>query len=102
MKKFSVVNNDISGRLPSFNSGLELNFGGNSCLCGGPAGKCGGLTGANTNSYDEANTNSDDGCGGAGAACFNGGAGTSCFSGNDWSDLSLTGGAAHTGITDLI
>ncbi|KAG6396165.1 hypothetical protein SASPL_142307 [Salvia splendens] len=44
MKKFSVVNNDISGRLPSFNSGLELNFGGNSCLCGGPAGKCGGLS----------------------------------------------------------
>ncbi|KAG6435088.1 hypothetical protein SASPL_106739 [Salvia splendens] len=76
---------------------------------------------------DEANTNSVDGGGGAGAACFNGGAGTSClssgsggagtacfnngsgggagtscFSGNDWSDLSLTGGAAHTGITDLI
>ncbi|XP_057766886.1 inactive LRR receptor-like serine/threonine-protein kinase BIR2 [Salvia miltiorrhiza] len=45
LKKFSVANNDLSGRLPSFNyGGLELDFGGNSGLCGGPAGKCSGLS----------------------------------------------------------
>ncbi|KAG6413728.1 hypothetical protein SASPL_126442 [Salvia splendens] len=44
LKKFSVANNDLLGRLPSFNSGLELNFGGNSFLCGGPAGKYGCLS----------------------------------------------------------
>ncbi|KAL2240466.1 probable inactive receptor kinase At1g27190 [Sesamum indicum] len=44
LKKFSVANNDLSGRVPSFNYELELDFGGNSGLCGGPLGKCGGLT----------------------------------------------------------
>ncbi|KAL0377494.1 UNVERIFIED_CONTAM: Inactive LRR receptor-like serine/threonine-protein kinase BIR2 [Sesamum radiatum] len=44
LKKFSVANNDLSGRVPSFNYELELDFGGNSGLCGGPLGKCGGLS----------------------------------------------------------
>ncbi|PIM99272.1 Serine/threonine protein kinase [Handroanthus impetiginosus] len=45
LKKFSVVNNDLSGRVPSFNyDALEVDFGGNSGLCGGPLGKCGGLS----------------------------------------------------------
>ncbi|KAI3474834.1 hypothetical protein Pfo_030145 [Paulownia fortunei] len=44
LKKFSVANNDLSGRVPSFNYDLELDFGGNSGLCGGPLGKCGGLS----------------------------------------------------------
>ncbi|KAL8528282.1 hypothetical protein ACS0TY_005909 [Phlomoides rotata] len=45
LKKFSVANNDLSGRVPSFDSGsVELNFGGNSGLCGASLGKCGGLS----------------------------------------------------------
>ncbi|KAI3462969.1 hypothetical protein Pfo_019632 [Paulownia fortunei] len=45
LKKFSVANNDLSGRVPSFNyNSLELDFGGNSGLCGGPLRKCGGLS----------------------------------------------------------
>ncbi|GER29432.1 leucine-rich repeat protein kinase family protein [Striga asiatica] len=44
LKKFSVANNDLSGRVPSFNYNLELNYGGNGGLCGGPLGKCGGLS----------------------------------------------------------
>ncbi|KAL2505082.1 Leucine-rich repeat protein kinase family protein [Abeliophyllum distichum] len=45
LKKFSVANNDLSGRVPSFKYDLlELDFGGNSGLCGGPLGKCGGLS----------------------------------------------------------
>ncbi|KAL9152484.1 hypothetical protein ABFS82_11G126100 [Erythranthe guttata] len=44
LKKFSVANNDLSGTVPSFNSNsVELDFSGNSGLCGGPLGKCGGL-----------------------------------------------------------
>lgn len=45
LKKFSVANNDLSGRVPSFPaSGVELIFTGNSGLCGGSLGKCGGLS----------------------------------------------------------
>ncbi|KAL2552385.1 Leucine-rich repeat protein kinase family protein [Forsythia ovata] len=45
LKKFSVANNDLSGRVPEFKYDLvELDFGGNSGLCGGPLGKCGGLS----------------------------------------------------------
>ncbi|XP_051140583.1 probable inactive receptor kinase At1g27190 [Andrographis paniculata] len=44
LKKFSVANNDLSGRVPSFDYDLELDFGGNSGLCGGRLGKCGGLS----------------------------------------------------------
>lgn len=46
LKKFSVANNDLSGRVPSFSAaaGVELNFGGNRGLCGGPLRKCGGLS----------------------------------------------------------
>nr|GMC91616.1 inactive LRR receptor-like serine/threonine-protein kinase BIR2 [Ipomoea batatas] len=46
LKKFSVANNDLSGRLPSFFEAMDnpgFDFGGNN-LCGGPAGKCGGLS----------------------------------------------------------
>ncbi|KAI5665587.1 hypothetical protein M9H77_15440 [Catharanthus roseus] len=44
LKKFSVANNDLSGRVPSFPAaGVELDFSGNSGLCGGNLGKCGGL-----------------------------------------------------------
>ncbi|KAL2552388.1 Leucine-rich repeat protein kinase family protein [Forsythia ovata] len=43
LKKFTVANNDLSGRVPEFKYDLmELDFGGNSGLCGGPLGKCGG------------------------------------------------------------
>ncbi|XP_075515100.1 putative inactive receptor kinase At1g27190 [Primulina tabacum] len=45
LKKLSVANNDLSGRVPSFKGAiLELDFGGNSGLCGTPLRKCGGLT----------------------------------------------------------
>ncbi|KAL6497510.1 hypothetical protein OROHE_027139 [Orobanche hederae] len=44
LRRFSVANNDLSGRVPSFNDDLVVvDFGGNSKLCGGPLGKCGGL-----------------------------------------------------------
>lgn len=45
LKKFSVANNRLSGRVPSFTAaGVDLNFDGNSGLCGGPLRKCGGLS----------------------------------------------------------
>ncbi|CAI9763227.1 unnamed protein product [Fraxinus pennsylvanica] len=45
LKKFSAANNDLSGRVPSFNYDLlELDLSGNSGLCGGHLGKCGGLS----------------------------------------------------------
>ncbi|KAL2252438.1 inactive LRR receptor-like serine/threonine-protein kinase BIR2 [Sesamum indicum] len=45
LRKFSVANNDLSGRVPSFKyDSLEHDFSGNSGLCGGPLGKCGGLS----------------------------------------------------------
>ncbi|CAI9780647.1 unnamed protein product [Fraxinus pennsylvanica] len=42
LRRFTVANNDLSGRVPEFNYDLELDFGGNSGLCGGSLGKCGG------------------------------------------------------------
>ncbi|KAK6128347.1 hypothetical protein DH2020_037907 [Rehmannia glutinosa] len=45
LRRFSVANNDLSGRVPSFNDdSVSLDLGGNSGLCGGPLGKCGGLS----------------------------------------------------------
>ncbi|KAL6520334.1 Inactive LRR receptor-like serine/threonine-protein kinase bir2 [Orobanche minor] len=44
LKKISAANNDLSGRVPSFNYDLELDFSGNAGLCGGSLGKCGGLS----------------------------------------------------------
>ncbi|CAA2958735.1 inactive LRR receptor-like serine threonine-kinase BIR2 [Olea europaea subsp. europaea] len=44
LTKFTAANNDLSGRVPEFKYGLELDFGGNSGLCGGSLGKCGGLS----------------------------------------------------------
>ncbi|KAL0461659.1 UNVERIFIED_CONTAM: Inactive LRR receptor-like serine/threonine-protein kinase BIR2 [Sesamum latifolium] len=45
LRKFSVANNDLSGRVPPFKyDSLEHDFSGNSGLCGGPLGKCGGLS----------------------------------------------------------
>ncbi|KAL3526472.1 hypothetical protein ACH5RR_011128 [Cinchona calisaya] len=45
LKKFSVANNGLSGRVPSFTAvGVEINFDGNSGLCGGPLRKCGRLS----------------------------------------------------------
>ncbi|KAL3624190.1 hypothetical protein CASFOL_033006 [Castilleja foliolosa] len=44
LKKLSAANNDLSGTVPSFNGDLEIDLGGNSGLCGGPLGKCGGLS----------------------------------------------------------
>ncbi|OIT38435.1 PREDICTED: inactive LRR receptor-like serine/threonine-protein kinase BIR2 [Nicotiana attenuata] len=45
LKTFSVANNDLSGRIPAaFNSANSFDFGGNDGLCGGPLGKCGGLS----------------------------------------------------------
>ncbi|KAG8384760.1 hypothetical protein BUALT_Bualt04G0152100 [Buddleja alternifolia] len=44
LKRFSVANNDLSGRVPSFKYDLQLDFGGNSGLCGGTLGKCGGMS----------------------------------------------------------
>ncbi|KAL1538636.1 putative inactive receptor kinase [Salvia divinorum] len=44
LQKFSVVNNELTGPVPSFNYKFELDYGGNKGLCGGPLGKCGGLS----------------------------------------------------------
>ncbi|XWS32821.1 hypothetical protein CRYUN_Cryun22dG0022600 [Craigia yunnanensis] len=45
LKKFSVANNDLKGAIPSsFENHDKADFAGNSGLCGGPLGKCGGLT----------------------------------------------------------
>uniref|UniRef100_A0A5B6YIS8 Protein kinase domain-containing protein n=1 Tax=Davidia involucrata TaxID=16924 RepID=A0A5B6YIS8_DAVIN len=45
LKKFSVADNDLSGRIPSFLEAFDSsNFDGNDGLCGGPLGKCGGLS----------------------------------------------------------
>ncbi|XP_019183339.1 PREDICTED: probable inactive receptor kinase At1g27190 [Ipomoea nil] len=46
LKTLSVANNDLSGRLPASFDGFDpsgFDFGGTD-LCGGPAGKCGGLS----------------------------------------------------------
>ncbi|KAJ8544955.1 hypothetical protein K7X08_017538 [Anisodus acutangulus] len=44
LKIFSVAKNDLKGRIPeAFDSGGSFDFGGNG-LCGGPLGKCGGLS----------------------------------------------------------
>ncbi|XVE68031.1 hypothetical protein DITRI_Ditri09bG0035600 [Diplodiscus trichospermus] len=44
LKKFSVTNNDLKGAIPSsFENHDKADFAGNS-LCGGPLGKCGGLS----------------------------------------------------------
>ncbi|KAK8687965.1 hypothetical protein V6N13_086754 [Hibiscus sabdariffa] len=48
LKRFSVANNDLSGAIPSsFEDGDKADFAGNSDLCGGPLGKCGGLSKGN-------------------------------------------------------
>ncbi|XP_016509295.2 inactive LRR receptor-like serine/threonine-protein kinase BIR2 [Nicotiana tabacum] len=45
LKTLSVANNQLSGRIPAaFDSADSANFEGNSGLCGGPLGKCGGLS----------------------------------------------------------
>lgn len=44
LKKFSVANNELSGRVPSEFERIDSNFGGNSGLCGGPLRKCGSLS----------------------------------------------------------
>ncbi|XVF60433.1 hypothetical protein PTKIN_Ptkin08bG0045600 [Pterospermum kingtungense] len=45
LKKFSVANNDLTGAIPSaFENHDKADFAGNSGLCGGPLGKCGGLS----------------------------------------------------------
>ncbi|KAG6398276.1 hypothetical protein SASPL_139731 [Salvia splendens] len=44
LQKFSVVNNQLTGPVPSFNYKFELDYDGNKGLCGGPLGKCGGLS----------------------------------------------------------
>ncbi|KAJ1380083.1 Serine-threonine/tyrosine-protein kinase, catalytic domain [Sesbania bispinosa] len=45
LKRFSVANNQLSGTIPDFFSGFDRdNFAGNSGLCGGPLGKCGGMS----------------------------------------------------------
>ncbi|XP_022858783.1 inactive LRR receptor-like serine/threonine-protein kinase BIR2 isoform X1 [Olea europaea var. sylvestris] len=41
LTKFTAANNDLSGRVPEFRYDMELDFGGNSGLCGGSLGKCG-------------------------------------------------------------
>ncbi|XWS44252.1 hypothetical protein CRYUN_Cryun15aG0028400 [Craigia yunnanensis] len=44
LNKFSVANNDLTGAIPSsFENNDKADFAGNSGLCGGPLGKCGGL-----------------------------------------------------------
>ncbi|KAL3643939.1 Inactive LRR receptor-like serine/threonine-protein kinase bir2 [Castilleja foliolosa] len=44
--RFSVANNDLSGTVPSFNGdSVVVDFSGNSGLCGGSLGRCGGLGG---------------------------------------------------------
>lgn len=44
LKTFSVANNELSGTVPSFNYNFEVDYTGNKGLCGGPLGKCGGLS----------------------------------------------------------
>ncbi|KAJ8549911.1 hypothetical protein K7X08_033618 [Anisodus acutangulus] len=45
LKIFSVANNDLKGRIPeALDSGGSFDFGGNDGLCGGPLGKCEGLS----------------------------------------------------------
>ncbi|OMO52776.1 hypothetical protein COLO4_36991 [Corchorus olitorius] len=45
LKKFSVANNDLTGAIPSsFAHHDKADFAGNDGLCGGPLGKCGGLS----------------------------------------------------------
>ncbi|XAR51798.1 Non-specific serine/threonine protein kinase [Bertholletia excelsa] len=45
LKKVSVANNDLTGAIPSFLDAFDSSgFVGNSGLCGGPLGKCGGLS----------------------------------------------------------
>ncbi|XVE68029.1 hypothetical protein DITRI_Ditri09bG0035400 [Diplodiscus trichospermus] len=45
LKKFSVANNDLTGAIPtSFENRDKADFAGNDGLCGGPLGKCGGLS----------------------------------------------------------
>jgi hypothetical protein len=45
LNKFSVMNNDLSGGIPSsLNRFGKESFAGNDGLCGGPLGKCGGLS----------------------------------------------------------
>ena len=45
LKKFSVANNVLTGAIPSsFENHDKADFSGNSGLCGGPLGKCGGLS----------------------------------------------------------
>ncbi|EOY03291.1 Leucine-rich repeat protein kinase family protein [Theobroma cacao] len=45
LKKFSVANNDLTGAIPSsFENHDKADFAGNSGLCGGNLGKCGGLS----------------------------------------------------------
>ncbi|KAF5457201.1 hypothetical protein F2P56_021319 [Juglans regia] len=45
LNKFSVANNDLTGRVPSpFGRFDKAGFTGNDGLCGGPLGKCGGLS----------------------------------------------------------
>ncbi|GFQ03988.1 probable inactive receptor kinase at1g27190 [Phtheirospermum japonicum] len=41
--RFSIANNDLSGTVPSFNGdSVVVDYGGNSGLCGGSLGRCGG------------------------------------------------------------
>ncbi|KAK8566031.1 hypothetical protein V6N13_021106 [Hibiscus sabdariffa] len=45
LKRLSVANNDLSGAVPSsFENSDKADFAGNDGLCGGPLGKCGGLS----------------------------------------------------------
>ncbi|KAF5740329.1 putative BRASSINOSTEROID INSENSITIVE 1-associated receptor kinase 1 precursor [Tripterygium wilfordii] len=45
LKKLSVANNELTGRIPSFFDGFDsADFTGNNGLCGGPLGKCDGLS----------------------------------------------------------
>ncbi|KAK8693322.1 hypothetical protein V6N13_070909 [Hibiscus sabdariffa] len=45
LKRLSVANNDLSGAVPSsFENYDKADFAGNDGLCGGPLGKCGGLS----------------------------------------------------------
>ncbi|KAF5739651.1 putative BRASSINOSTEROID INSENSITIVE 1-associated receptor kinase 1 precursor [Tripterygium wilfordii] len=45
LKRFSVANNELTGTIPSFFDGFDsADFTGNNGLCGGPLGKCGGMS----------------------------------------------------------
>ncbi|XP_047958780.1 probable inactive receptor kinase At1g27190 [Salvia hispanica] len=44
LQKFSVRNNQLTGPVPEFTYKFELDYDGNKGLCGGPLGKCGGLS----------------------------------------------------------